>query len=275
MLTLGIETSCDETSVAVVDYNKNSCRILSNRVYTQSGHSQFGGVVPEIASREHLMKVESILEDALHEAAVEQKDLELIAVTVGPGLLGALLVGAAFAQGLGYSLGIPVAGVNHLFAHVYASSLQYPEIEPPLPALLVSGGHTQLLLVEKHWQIKVIAETRDDAVGELIDKTGKIMGLPYPAGKAFSLLADKGNKEAIAFPRGMIKTKELAFSFSGLKTAIARHVQEQGPEMPDSVKVDICASAQEAWVDSLGRKTMSFLKTESYSDLILCGGGIF
>ena len=226
MLVLGLETSCDETAAAVVEDGR---RARSDVVSTQVDiHRRWGGVVPELASRNHVVQVLPVVNAALERAGVALGDLDLIAVTAGPGLLGALLVGLQTARGLGAATGIPVLGVNHLEGHLLAIRLLEDAPEPPFLGLVVSGGHTSLYLVEAFGQYRRLGSTRDDAAGEAYDKVGRLLGLPYPAGAPIDALAQGGNPRAIRFPRAMNAPDEVDWSFSGLKTAVRSHVQKHG-----------------------------------------------
>ena len=248
MFTLGIETSCDETAAAVL---KGDREILSNIIYSQADlHSRYGGVVPEIASRNHLKKLPFIIKEALDRAEVDISQIELVGATYGPGLVGPLLVGLSTAKGIAYALKRPLVGVNHLEAHIFAHHLEYPEALPPLLALLVSGGHTNLIYVERYGCYRTIGQTRDDAAGEAFDKVGKLIGIEYPAGAEIDRLAKEGDPEAIALPRPMLDSG-YDFSFAGLKTAMAYYLKEHKAK-PE----DVAASFQQAVVDVLVRKTL-------------------
>src|SRR5262244_278558 len=240
MLVLGIETSCDETAAAIV---KDGKEILSNIIYSQvKTHTPFGGVVPELASREHLAKIRPIVDQALTDAAVTLDDIDGIAATSGPGLIGSLLVGLTYAKALSFSKHKPLAAVNHIEGHIYSVSFEHPKAEFPALALVVSGGHTNLFWVEsesggfRHLKYKLVGKTRDDAAGEAYDKVAKLLGLPYPGGPVIDQLAKSGNDRAVALPttrlthadRNAPELKgDLDFSFSGLKTAVLRHVRSR------------------------------------------------
>ncbi len=247
-LTLGIETSCDETAAAVL---RGEREVLSNIVYSQADlHSRYGGVVPELASRNHLRKLPFILKEALERAGVEPPELDLIGATYGPGLVGALLVGLSTAKGLAYALKRPFVGVNHLEAHLFAHYLEYPEAGPPLLALLVSGGHTNLVYIRAWGDYQTLGGTRDDAAGEAFDKVGKLIGIDYPAGAKLDRLAKQGDPGAIPLPRPLLDSG-YDFSFAGLKTAMAYYLREHRAK-PE----DVAASFQRAVVDVLVRKTL-------------------
>lgn len=265
---LAIETSCDETSVAVL---KGETELLSNIIASQiDSHKRFGGVVPEVASRHHVEVMTACIAEALEEAEIEASDLSAVAVTQGPGLVGALLVGIATAKAFAWAYDLPLIAVNHMAGHLMAAC-QVEELSYPLMALLVSGGHTELVYVEKSGQYRIIGETRDDAVGEAYDKVGRVMGLTYPAGREIDELAHKG-QAVYDFPRAMIKEDNLEFSFSGLKSAFINlhHNAEQKGEV--LVKEDLCASFQEAVLDVLIAKTKKALAQYPVDSLVVAGG---
>ena len=229
MIWLGIESSCDETACAVLQ--DDPLKVLSNPLYSQiDEHALYGGVVPEIAARAHLQKISPIAEAAVKEAGIELKDIDAIAYTTGPGLMGPLLVGASFAKGLARDLQIPAYGMNHLEGHLAAAWLTHPEIEPPFLTLTVSGGHTELVLEEPGFKYTSIGRTRDDAAGEAFDKCGKLLGLKYPAGATISRLGKDGNRKFVDFPRALHVHDNCEFSFSGLKTAVLRYTETHDPE---------------------------------------------
>ncbi len=312
MRILGIETSCDETAVAVVEASGGQApalRVLDNLVASQvKVHAKYGGVVPEVAARGHVEAIFPMLARLLRPPGRTRKDrsIDLIAVTAGPGLAVALRVGVEVARTLSALLKVPVVGVNHLAGHVYSSflNIKYPisNIKFPILALIVSGGHTELVLMRRHGQYQIIGETRDDAAGEAFDKVAKMLGLGYPGGPAVSKMAEKGRADAIRFPRPMIHSGDLDFSFSGLKTAVLYHLnnvfatpsnargkqswglprampsQPSGSPRPTLVglaKTDffnICASFQQAVVDVLVAKTVSAVKKYKPKTMVLCGG---
>ena len=273
MHILGIETSCDETAAAVVEDGR---RVRSDVVASQVlVHAEYGGVVPEVASRQHLATVVPVVSRALAEAGVVPRELDGIAATCGPGLVGPLLVGVEMGKALAYALGKPMVGVNHLLGHLAAVFLDHPgnPAPPTYPhlALLVSGGHTLLLRVDGPGQVKSLGATRDDAAGEAFDKVAKLLGLGYPGGVVIDSLASQGHAEWIDFPRALPAREELDFSFSGLKTAVATRVRERG--MPGQEQMpDFCASFQAAVVDVLVRKSRRALVREGLHDLLVCGG---
>jgi N6-L-threonylcarbamoyladenine synthase len=269
MLVLGLETSCDETAAAVVEDGR---RARSDVVSTQVDiHRRWGGVVPELASRNHVVQVLPVVDEALSRAGVVLEDLDLIAVTAGPGLLGALLVGLQTARGLGAATGIPVLGVNHLEGHLLAIRLLEEAPEPPFLGLVVSGGHTSLYVVEAFGQYRRVGNTRDDAAGEAYDKVGRLLGLPYPAGAAIDALAQGGNQNAIRFPRALNAPEETDWSFSGLKTAVRAHLEKHGVPEGGALR-DLCASFQEAVADALSRKALAAALRLAIPQLVLCGG---
>lgn len=273
MIWLGIESSCDETACAVLKDENGAVQVLSNPLYSQiPEHNLWGGVVPEIAARAHLEKIVPIAKTAVAEAGIAFKDVDAIAFTCGPGLMGPLLVGASFARGLSRDLGVPAYGVNHLEGHMAAAWLSHPELEPPFVALTVSGGHTELVLVEPGFCYTLLGRTRDDAAGEAFDKCGKILGLGYPAGAVIGKLAQGGNPKFHDFPRALKQKDSAEFSFSGLKTAVLRYVEAHDLEYLRKNLNDICASLQEAIVDILVYKTIGALKSAGVSRLVLCGG---
>ena len=265
---LAVESSCDETSVAVL---KNEKELLSNIIASQvESHKRFGGVVPEVASRHHVEVVTLCIKDALSEAGITAEQLDAVAVTYGPGLVGALLVGMAAAKAFAWAHGLPLIPVNHMAGHLMAAR-EVQELEYPLLALLVSGGHTELVYVSEPGNYKIVGETRDDAVGEAYDKVGRVMGLTYPAGREIDELAHKG-KDVYDFPRAMIKEDHLEFSFSGLKSAFINlhHNAEQKGDV--LIKEDLCASFQAAVLDILLAKTKKALERYPVKTLVVAGG---
>ncbi len=265
-LILAVETSCDETAASVVNINYT---LLSNVVASQiEWHKKFGGVVPEIASRKHVELIDSVVKEAIDKAGVGFGDLNYLAVTLGPGLIGALLVGVSFTQALGYSLSLPIVGINHLIAHVWAIFLR-KSVKFPFLALVVSGGHTSLLEVKGEVEIEFVGRTLDDAAGEAFDKVAKFLDLPYPGGPVIDNLAKEGNPEAISFPRAMLEGG-YNFSFSGLKTAVINYVKREGRERINIP--DLLASFQEAVVDVLVDKSLKALKEKNMKRLVVSGG---
>lgn len=268
MLTLGIETSCDETSAAVV---REGREILSNVILSQAVHERFGGVIPEVASREHLQSIIPIYEEALSRANVTLDDIELVAATQGPGLVGPLLVGLSFAKALAYSHKLPFAPVNHLEGHLAANILEHRDLNRHHLTLIVSGGHTMLVEVKSFGDYKLLGQTRDDAAGEAFDKVAKLMGLGYPGGAALNRLATQGNANYVKFPRPVLK-RGYQFSYSGLKTAVAVYLEKLDPAEFEAHKADIAASFQEAVVDVLVTKTVAAAEERDIRDVTISGG---
>ena len=270
MRVLGIETSCDETSAAVVERDGDAITLRGLTIWSQDVHRIFGGVVPELASRAHLTAIEPVVEDALRQAAVTMAGIDAIAVTRGPGLLGALLVGVTWAKTIAWREQLPLIGVHHLEGHLFAPTLEHDDVSPPFTALLVSGGHTMLLDVPAWGEYRLLGQTRDDAAGEAFDKVGSLLGLDYPAGAAIEKLAVTGNPKRFPFPRPLLK-EGLDFSFSGLKTAVLRAVQKSDNLERD--RADIARGFQDAAIDVLVAKTKR--AADAYDrDLIVLGGGV-
>ncbi|MBN1472452.1 MAG: tRNA (adenosine(37)-N6)-threonylcarbamoyltransferase complex transferase subunit TsaD [Syntrophaceae bacterium] len=267
MLVLGIESSCDETAAAVV----NDGRIYSNIIASQIEiHSPFGGVVPEIASRKHLEVINPVIKQALKDAHVTLKEIEGIAVTCGPGLIGSLLIGLSVAKALAYASDIPFVGVNHLEGHIAAAFLSEKVPLTPFIALVVSGGHTSIYLVKNHYDFFQIGQTRDDAAGEAFDKAAKLLQLGYPGGVIIDRIAKRGSPEAVFFPRAM--KDSLDFSFSGLKTSLLTMLKKRGCDFSLEEIPDIAASYQEAIVDSLIEKTIRATENNGVDRIVVCGG---
>lgn len=268
--TMGIETSCDDSSVAIL---KNDREVLVNLISSQIDiHAIFGGVVPEIASRKHLEAINPLIEKALADTNLGYKDLNLISVTKGPGLMGSLLVGISAAKGLSLATGTPLIGANHMQGHICANYLSNKDLEPPFISLVVSGGHTYLCKVNSYTDYEVIGKTLDDAAGESFDKVARKIGLGYPGGPKIDKLAREGSKDAIDFPRVMLEKGSYDFSFSGLKTAVlnyAHKLEQRGEEVN---KADLAASFQEAVVDVLVDKSMMLLKETGLKSLAVSGG---
>ncbi len=271
MLILGIESSCDETGVALYDTQAGG-HLLAHALHSQIAmHQEYGGVVPELASRDHIRRTVPLLRKALSDSGRTLDQIDAVAYTQGPGLAGALLVGAAFAEGLAASLGVPAIPVHHLEGHLLSPLLSRRPPEFPFIALLVSGGHSQLMRVTGVGQYELLGETLDDAAGEAFDKTAKLLGLPYPGGPALSALAARGQPEACKFPRPMLHSGDLNFSFSGLKTAVMTRVREIGS--PDAQqRADIARGFQDAIVEVLVKKAMRALKNSGLKQLVVAGG---
>ena len=272
MRVLGIETSCDETGVAVYDSTRG---LLAHAVYSQIAiHAEYGGVVPELASRDHVQKTLPLIREVLEGAGLSAGDLDGVAYTAGPGLVGALLVGAALGRSLAWSLGVPAVGVHHMEGHLLAPLLEEPAPDFPFVALLVSGGHTQLVDVSGVGRYRILGESLDDAAGEAFDKTAKILGLPYPGGPELARLAERGNPARFRFPRPMTDRPGLDFSFSGLKTFALNTLHNELPAAadPDQTRADIARAFEEAVVDTLLIKCRRALVATGHRRLILAGG---
>lgn len=267
MNVLGIETSCDETSVAVV---RDGVEILSNLIASQVDiHALTGGVVPEVAARKHVERLSVLVEEALHQAGAGYRDVDLIAVTNRPGLVGALMVGVSAGKALAYALGKPIVAVHHLEGHIASNFLTAPDLQFPFVCLIVSGGHTDLHIVEGHGRRRRLGSTRDDAAGEAFDKAARLLGLGYPGGPAIDRTARSGDPRAIAFPRAWLEEGSYDFSFSGLKTALLRYVQQAG----DALNVaDAAASFQEAVVEVVVNKTVRAAEEYGIPRIAVCGG---
>ncbi len=274
MLVLGIETSCDETGVALYDsaVSEPARALLAHRLHTQAAmHEAYGGVVPELASRDHIRRVLPLIEAALADANKSRDDIDAIAYTEGPGLVGALLVGTAFAHALAFALDVPVIGIHHLEGHLLSPLMSDDPPAFPFVALLVSGGHTQLMKVADVGEYALLGETLDDAAGEAFDKTAKLLGLPYPGGPSLARLAEFGAADAFDLPRPMLHSGNLDFSFSGLKTAVVTAARNAG-NVCDAARADLAASFQQAAVDVLVAKSMAALKATHLKRLVVAGG---
>ena len=269
-LTLGIETSCDETSAAVLRGTRDlrSC-VIATQIPI---HQKYGGVVPEIASRNHILSILPVVEQALEEANVRLADIDQVAVTYGPGLVGALLVGVSAAKALAFSLGVPLIGVNHLEGHIFANFLATEELTPPFMALVVSGGHTALVDVADYETFRQMGRTRDDAAGEAFDKVARVMGLPYPGGPEIDKLAREGDPAAIDFPRALAQEGNYEFSFSGLKSAVLNYINSEKMKGRELNKADIAASFQSAVVEILVHKAFEAIREAGRDTLVLAGG---
>ncbi|TFG98095.1 MAG: tRNA (adenosine(37)-N6)-threonylcarbamoyltransferase complex transferase subunit TsaD [Calditrichales bacterium] len=265
---LGIETSCDETSAAIIE-NGN---VLANIVSSQAVHEQFGGVVPELASRAHIRLITQIIDQAFKKAKIKKTEIDGLAVTYGPGLVGAVLVGLNFAKGLSQSLQIPYIGINHIEGHIYGNFLSNPDITFPHLSLVVSGGHTQLVLMKKHLSYEIIGKTRDDAVGEAFDKGAKLLGLGYPGGPMVDKLARTGNDTFHPFPRAVLKKTPFDFSYSGLKTSLLVYLESKTPAFITDNMNHICASYQRAAVEVLIKKTIRAAKEFNVQSVGIVGG---
>lgn len=269
-ITLAIESSCDETSAAILMGGR---QVLSNIIATQIPvHQKFGGVVPEIASRKHIVNVMPVIDEALKKADVELKDIDQVAVTYGPGLVGALLVGVSAAKSLAFSLDVPLIGVNHLEGHIFANFLSSPELKPPFMALVVSGGHTSLVHVKDYNSFSLMGQTRDDAAGEAFDKVARVMGLPYPGGPQIDKLAQEGDPDAIDFPKALQEKGNYEFSFSGLKSAVLNYLNSMKLKGIEVNKADVAASFQSTVIEILIGKAISAVKEAGVDTLVLAGG---
>lgn len=272
MIWLGIESSCDETACAILK-DEGKVEILSNPLYSQiKEHAVFGGVVPEVAAREHLQKISSIASEAVALAGVSLGDIDAVAFTAGPGLMGPLLVGASFARGLALDLGVKAFGMNHLEGHIAAAWLSAQGLEPPFLTLTVSGGHTELVLEEPGFKYTLLGRTRDDAAGEAFDKCGKLLGLAYPAGATIGKLAKGRDRKFHHFPRALTNEENGDFSFSGLKTSVLRYTETNSQAFINANLGDICASLEEAIVDVLVRKALWAVKKTGVRKLVVGGG---
>ena len=269
-LTLGIETSCDETAISVVADGRE---VLSNVISSQIDiFKNYGGVVPEIASRHHLENINGVLSASLSEAGVTMDEIDLIGVTMGPGLVGALLMGVSTAKALAYAAGKPLVGVHHLNGHISANYIQHPELEPPFMALITSGGHTEIVQVDDYDKLTVLGGTRDDAVGECYDKVARVLGLGYPGGPKIDRIAKEGNPEAIHFKRVYLEKDSLDFSFSGLKTAVLNYLNQEKQAGREVNRADVAASFQQAVMDVIVKKAMDACDLRHESKLVLAGG---
>lgn len=267
---LAIESSCDETAAAVV---KNGREILSNVISSQIAlHTLYGGVVPEIASRKHIEKINQVVEAALLEAGMYLEDMDAIGVTYGPGLVGALLVGVAEAKAIAYATGKPLVGVHHIEGHVSANFIEHPDLEPPFLCLIVSGGHTHLVIVKDYGEFEILGRTRDDAAGEAFDKVARAVGLGYPGGPKIDLAAKEGNPHAIKFPRAKVEGNIYDFSFSGLKSAVLNHINHANMMGEEISVTDLAASFQSAVVDVLVSHTVDAAKEYGFKKIAIAGG---
>lgn len=267
---LAIESSCDETAAAVV---KNGREVLSNVIYTQIAlHTVYGGVVPEIASRKHIEKINQVVEKALEEASLKLSDITAIAVTYGPGLVGALLVGVSFAKALSFGTGIPLVGVHHIEGHISANYIENKELEPPFVCLVVSGGHSHLVKVNDYGKYEILGRTRDDAAGEAFDKVARAIGLGYPGGPKIDKVSKQGNPEAIHFPRANVKDSLYDFSFSGLKSAVLNYINSCQMKGEEFSQADLAASFQKAVVDVLVEHSIHAVKESGMKQFAIAGG---
>ncbi|WP_442878384.1 tRNA (adenosine(37)-N6)-threonylcarbamoyltransferase complex transferase subunit TsaD [Clostridium sp.] len=270
IITLGIESSCDETSASIV---KNGREVLSNIISSQIDiHKKFGGVVPEVASRKHIEAISSVIDEAVKEAGIEYSDVDVFAATYGPGLVGALLVGLSTAKAMALSSGKPFVGVNHIEGHISANYIEHKFLQPPFVTLIVSGGHTHLVLVKDYGKYEIIGRTRDDAAGEAYDKISRALGLGYPGGPAIDKIAREGNPSAIDFPRSYLEEGSFDFSFSGLKSAVLNYLNKMNMQSFEINKADVAASFQASVVEVLSNKAIEAVKLAGVDTLCLAGG---
>nr|WP_300769887.1 tRNA (adenosine(37)-N6)-threonylcarbamoyltransferase complex transferase subunit TsaD [uncultured Acetatifactor sp.] len=270
VLVLAIETSCDETAASVV---KNGREVLSNVIFTQIAlHAQYGGVVPEIASRKHIEKINQVIEEALAQAGATLEDIDVVAVTYGPGLVGALLVGVSAAKAISFAAGIPLIGVHHISGHISANYIEYRELEPPFICLVASGGHSHLVAVKDYGVYEIIGMTRDDAAGEAFDKVARAIGLGYPGGPKIDRLSREGNPDAIPFPRAKIAENEYDFSFSGLKSAVLNYLNSCQMKGEPVCQADVAASFQKAVIDVLVEHSLHAVRKFGYDKFAIAGG---
>lgn len=269
-LILSIESSCDETSAAVV---KNGRIVLSNIISTQiATHTVYGGVVPEVASRMHIEVINEVVKEALEKANVTLEDIDAIGVTYGPGLVGALLVGLQYAKGLAYSTGKPLIGVNHIEGHISANYIEHKDLKPPFVSLVVSGGHTFIVHVKDYGEFEVLGQTRDDAAGEAYDKVARAIGLGYPGGPKIDKIAKEGNENAINFPRANFHEKTLDFSFSGLKSAVLNYINKCNMKGIEINRADVAASFQKSLIDVLKNNVFATCEMKKVNKIAVAGG---
>ncbi len=270
ILILAIESSCDETAAAVV---KNGRQIVSNIIFSQVPlHTLYGGVVPEIASRKHIEKINQVIEEALRDAGCGLREMDAIAVTYGPGLVGPLLVGVSAAKAISFATGIPLVGVHHIEGHISANYIENKDLEPPFVCLVASGGHSHLVVVKDYGQYEIIGRTRDDAAGEAFDKVARAIGLGYPGGPKIDKIAKTGNPEAIYFPRAKVGENEFDFSFSGLKSAVLNYLNACRMKGEEVCTEDVAASFQQAVVEVLVKHAINAVKQYGYDKFAIAGG---
>lgn len=270
LIVIGIESSCDETSCAVI---KNGREVLSNIISSQIDiHKKFGGVVPEVASRKHVEVISNVVKEAIEKANISFEDIDIIAATYGPGLVGALLVGLSYAKGLALSLNKPFVGVNHIEGHIAANYIAHKQLEPPYLCLIVSGGHTHLVLVKDYTEFEVLGRTRDDAAGEAYDKVARALGLGYPGGPLIDALAKEGDEYAVDFPKAYLEDESFDFSFSGLKSAVLNYLNKMQMTGKEINREDVAASFQRAVVEILTEKAIIAAKKYKMNTICLAGG---
>lgn len=270
IVLLAIESSCDETAAAIV---KNGREVLSNVIYSQIAlHTEYGGVVPEIASRKHIEKINQVITQALTEAGMTLKDLDGIAVTYGPGLVGALLVGVSEAKAISFATGLPLIGIHHIEGHISANYIENKELEPPFVCLVASGGHSHLVVVKDYGEYEIIGRTRDDAAGEAFDKVARAIGLGYPGGPKIDKLSKEGNPDAIPFPRAKVNENEYDFSFSGLKSAVLNYLNGCQMKGEPVNRADVASSFQKAVIDVLVEHSLHAVKEYGFDKFAIAGG---
>ncbi|GKX64899.1 tRNA (adenosine(37)-N6)-threonylcarbamoyltransferase complex transferase subunit TsaD [Inconstantimicrobium mannanitabidum] len=269
-IILAIESSCDETSAAIV---VNGREVLSNVIASQIDiHTKFGGVVPEVASRQHIEAINAVVTEALSEAKVTLDDIDAVGVTYGPGLVGALLVGLQYAKGLAYSLGVPLVGVNHIEGHICANFIEHKDLKPPFVCLVVSGGHTFIVHMKDYGDFEILGETRDDAAGEAFDKVARAIGLGYPGGPKIDKISKEGNENAMKFPKANFHDDTLDFSFSGVKSAVLNYLNKMNMSGEDINKADVAASFQKAVVEVLTDNVIETCKRRKVDKIAIAGG---
>lgn len=269
-MSLAIETSCDETSAAVL---RGGRQVLSNVIMSQIDiHKRFGGVVPEVASRNHVIDINPVVQEAMERANCNFQDLDFVSVTYGPGLVGALLIGLSAAKAIAYSLQIPLIGVHHIEGHIAANYIAHPELKPPFICLIVSGGHTHLVKVSDYLTYEILGRTRDDAAGEAYDKIARTLGLGYPGGPLIDRLAKEGNPKAIDFPRAYLEEGSRDFSFSGLKSAVLNYINSKKMKQEEIVAADVAASFQEAVIEVLSNRLITACKEHGLAKAAIAGG---
>lgn len=269
ILILAIESSCDETAAAVV---KDGRQVLSNVIFSQIDlHTVYGGVVPEIASRKHIEKINQVIEEALLSAGVTLKEIDAVAVTYGPGLVGALLVGVSAAKAISFATGLPLIGVHHIEGHISANFIENKELEPPFVCLVASGGHSHLVIVKDYGEYEIIGRTRDDAAGEAFDKVARAIGLGYPGGPKIDKLSQEGNPDAIHFPRAKVEDNPYDFSFSGLKSAVLNYLNSCEMKGETVNTADVAASFQKAVIDVLVEHSLAAVKEYGYRKFAIAG----
>jgi len=266
---LAFETSCDDTSVAIIDTNYH---VYVNLISSQTKHEEFGGVVPELASRLHIKNIMQLTQAALTKADISLDEITAIAVSINPGLIGSLLVGVSFAKSLAYGLGKPLIAVNHMLGHIYANKIENPDLLPPYLALVVSGGHTELVHFKSNTELEIIGKTRDDAAGEAFDKVAKLLNLGYPGGPLIDKMAKQGDPTFHEFPRALNRKDNFDFSFSGFKTSVRYYVESKDKEFINAHIADITASVQKAIVDILVKKTITYARKSNIDKIIVAGG---